>query len=217
MTFVRAVLGSVLSLVFALPVPAQAEAEVSMSDYVGGAACLTCHEILHKGFTAAYEKTIHAKVFTEGNALTDRMKQGCEGCHGPGGEHVRAGGGKGEKNIIAFTADDPEAIRSESEVCLSCHRGGERLYWQGSVHPSRDVGCTSYSASSSACSYHPGARGPACKLARAALRGSPLGKPSVMTSVPGTTSASESKISGWRSSTGRSRRMTAKSSPTAGQ
>ncbi len=149
-TSARAMLGAAVLLLLSVPAAAPAGAEEpetlakdSASDYVGDTACLTCHEILHKGFTAAYRPTIHAKVFTESNALTALMKRGCEGCHGPGGEHMRAGGGKGKKNIIAFTGASPEAIRSESEICLTCHKGGERLYWAGSIHPSRDVGCTS--------------------------------------------------------------------------
>ena len=34
------------------------------NDYVGDAACLTCHEALHNGFTAKYQQTIHANIFT---------------------------------------------------------------------------------------------------------------------------------------------------------
>ena len=154
-TSARAALGATLrcfrATVFLLflatvstPGPIRAEeSDPPTNEYIGAAACLTCHEALHPGSTAAYKKTIHAKVFTEGNALNAQMKLGCEGCHGPGGEHMRAGGGKGMDNIIAFAGGSPDAIRSDNERCLGCHAGGERLYWQGSIHDNRDVGCAS--------------------------------------------------------------------------
>ena len=112
-------------------------------DYVGDAVCLTCHEKLKPGLTEEYEKTIHFRVLNAKNGLTPLMQRGCEACHGPGGDHVRAGGGKGKGHMLDFEGHTPEAVRSENTACLQCHQGGQRLYWEGSTHPSRDVGCAS--------------------------------------------------------------------------
>jgi DmsE family decaheme c-type cytochrome len=111
-------------------------------DYVGDAACLTCHEALDEGFTRRYRQTIHARVLNEKNAPTASMQNGCESCHGAGREHVEAGGGAGQ-GMRSFTSEDPAAVAADNVACLGCHKGGERLYWEQSIHDSRDVGCAS--------------------------------------------------------------------------
>ena len=120
-----------------------ASAEEDPAYYVGDATCLTCHEALQEGFTRRYQQTIHAKVLNEGNALTPRMMRGCEACHGPGSDHVAAGGGVGVGFLVDFKSRDPDAVAAASAVCMECHDRGDRLYWHGSTHASRDVGCAS--------------------------------------------------------------------------
>ena len=107
------------------------------SAYVGSETCLQCHDVKDK-----FNKTIHAKVFTEANARTPLALRGCEACHGPGKAHVDAGGGKGVGGLIPFRGGSPEAIAKQNDVCLTCHEKGKRTYWQGSPHEGRDVACT---------------------------------------------------------------------------
>jgi hypothetical protein len=59
------------------------------SKYVGADTCQGCHPEVYKQF----ETTPHWKTLLD----TRRGKdwQGCEACHGPGTDHVNAGGGKG--------------------------------------------------------------------------------------------------------------------------
>lgn len=121
----------------------QAQMAAVQADYVGDAVCLGCHEKLKPGITESYQQTIHYRVLNEKNGTTPLMRHGCEACHGPGGDHVRAGGGKGKGNMLEFEGHTPEDVHRENDACLQCHRGGERLYWEGSTHPSRDVGCAS--------------------------------------------------------------------------
>ncbi len=106
--------------------------------YMGSDVCLTCHEPLKEAFA----QTRHAKVFTEQNARTPLMLRGCEACHGQGKSHVEAGGGRGVGDLTAFRRQTPEAVEKENAICLTCHEKGRRLYWQGSPHEGRDVGCT---------------------------------------------------------------------------
>ena len=106
--------------------------------YVGSDTCLTCHEPLKEAFA----QTPHAKVFTQQNARTPLMLRGCEACHGQGKAHVEAGGGRGVGDLTTFRRETPEAIARENAVCLTCHEKGQRLYWQGGPHESRDVACT---------------------------------------------------------------------------
>ncbi|HEV8663176.1 MAG TPA: DmsE family decaheme c-type cytochrome [Candidatus Methylomirabilis sp.] len=128
-----------LGLLF-LSLPSVAAAQPQAPNgYVGSDTCLTCHEPLKDAFA----KTMHAKVFTEQNARTPLMLRGCEACHGPGKAHVEAGGGKGVGGLTTFRRETAEAVEKENAVCLTCHEKGKRLYWQGSPHEGRDVGCTS--------------------------------------------------------------------------
>jgi hypothetical protein len=66
--------------------PIAAALSPQASEYVGAETCKTCHEEIYN----AWEKTPHWKTTlnTEGGP----SKQGCEGCHGPGAEHVAGGG-----------------------------------------------------------------------------------------------------------------------------
>jgi DmsE family decaheme c-type cytochrome len=112
-------------------------------EYVGDEVCVTCHEALHEGFAADYAQTRHAKVFTEVNAREDSWRNGCEACHGAGGAHVAAGGGKGVGGLISFEGNDPEDVERYGAVCMQCHSGGERRFWEGTVHHPRDVSCSS--------------------------------------------------------------------------
>ena len=80
------------------------------SKYVGAETCKTCHEEIYN----AWEKTPHWK--TTLNKDGGPSHQGCEGCHGPGADHVAGGGDK--TKIFTFK----DASRQETSArCLSCH------------------------------------------------------------------------------------------------
>jgi DmsE family decaheme c-type cytochrome len=141
-------LGVVLAIVglSASGAPASADESgdaVLEEGYVGDEVCLSCHETMHEGLAADYAKTIHARVLGPEHGRNALMKRGCEACHGPGKAHVDAGGGEGVGGMRSFESDDPAQQKKDSEVCLACHKGGARLYWNGSVHDGNEVGCTS--------------------------------------------------------------------------
>ena len=76
------------------------------SKYVGAETCKTCHEDIYN----AWEKTPHWKTTLN----KEPSHQGCDGCHGPGAEHV-AGGGDKTKIYTVLTA----AYRSSTFCSLS--------------------------------------------------------------------------------------------------
>ncbi|MFZ0292540.1 MAG: DmsE family decaheme c-type cytochrome [Candidatus Sulfotelmatobacter sp.] len=101
------------------------------SSYVGSETCKTCHEEIYN----SWEKTPHWK--TTLNKAGGPAKQGCEGCHGPGAEHVAGGGDKSK--IYVFEGKPREET---SARCLTCHgEGHEQSHFAESAHASNAVGC----------------------------------------------------------------------------
>ena len=101
------------------------------SKYVGAETCKTCHEEIYN----AWQKTPHWK--TTLNIKGGPAKQGCEGCHGPGADHVAGGGDK--TKIFVF---EGKSRQETSARCLSCHgEAHQQSHFAESSHSSSDVGC----------------------------------------------------------------------------
>jgi DmsE family decaheme c-type cytochrome len=111
--------------------------------YAGAATCLSCHE--DRG--AALKQGPHSHAFRAGTPMAPfgcqachgdtKAALGCEGCHGPGKAHADAGGDK--TKIRRFSTLSP---KDASAVCASCHFRTEHVFWAGSQHDQRNVGCT---------------------------------------------------------------------------
>jgi len=101
------------------------------SDYVGSDACSTCHEDESKAFSSSphwptTKDTRHGAAF-----------QGCEGCHGPGKEHVESGGDK--TKIFSFTSASHKDVNAR---CLTCHENSqEHANFQRSTHNLSNITC----------------------------------------------------------------------------
>jgi DmsE family decaheme c-type cytochrome len=122
------------------PTPAPAPAKVRPvgpaveAHFVGEKVCMTCHA----SYAEAFAKTLMGRI-----GRNQPGKFACENCHGAGSEHVKLGGGRGVGGIISFRVEDRSRTAEENNaICLTCHEKGQRTYWQGSIHQTRDLACT---------------------------------------------------------------------------
>jgi len=93
--------------------------------------CQTCHDDI----VSSFEKSPHWKTMNDtrgGHAM-----QGCEACHGAGGEHAD----DPSKSLFDFKTAKTEDITNR---CLTCHASGsEHISASNSFHRQNDVSCTS--------------------------------------------------------------------------
>lgn len=111
-------------------------AKPAPATYVGNEVCQACHASQFEKFS----QTQMGKIFLF-NARNEAEKRACESCHGPGSNHVAAGGGKGVGGLITFRKDAGESVTVQNEACLGCHQRGIQTYWKASPHASRGIGC----------------------------------------------------------------------------
>jgi DmsE family decaheme c-type cytochrome len=105
------------------------------ADAIGAKTCVACHA--QENVQASH--TLHVASFRAGAANTG-PQAACEACHGPGSEHAKDPTAPGK--IIGFTHDAKTSPQTQAGVCLSCHAGGARQHWIGSIHQTRDLSCT---------------------------------------------------------------------------
>lgn len=103
------------------------------NEYLGAEVCQQCHFDRFE----SYQNSAHSMA---DDPRTPAGQQACESCHGPGGNHVAGGGGRGVGGMQNFSDATPPAARNE--VCRTCHSRGIVALWPGSVHESRDLACT---------------------------------------------------------------------------
>ncbi len=116
--------------------PASKAAPAGPATYVGNEVCKACHTPQFEKFS----QTMMGKIFLF-NARDEKERQACEGCHGPGSNHVAAGGGKGVGGLVSFRKDSGESAKVQNEVCLTCHQHGIQTYWDASPHAGRGIAC----------------------------------------------------------------------------
>jgi DmsE family decaheme c-type cytochrome len=99
---------------------------------VGGKVCQACHRDLG----ATFHRNAHFRSQSAGKEPPERT--GCEGCHGPGQNHVLGGGDKSKIRVF------PRLSAAEVlAACLECHQDDlPRAHIQRSSHTLAGVVCT---------------------------------------------------------------------------
>lgn len=110
-------------------------AQQEQATYTGEKVCVDCHGQEDSHFS----HTSHAKVFRL-NPRSEAERQVCEACHGPGSLHAKDT--KNKKLIIGFTKEWGTPVEKQTEQCLSCHKGGNRMHWEGSMHANQKLSCS---------------------------------------------------------------------------
>lgn len=106
--------------------------------YVGEAVCIACHKTQNDQFS----HTLHAQVFRL-NPQNAAQKLSCEACHGPGSNHLKDPASPANRAaLVGFTREWGTPVAQQNRMCLSCHQGGQHLFWEGSAHALNDVGCS---------------------------------------------------------------------------
>ena len=106
-------------------------ARAKPDDYMGSEACAACHAVQAKDFHTSG----HASFMTGSHLPLD--KQGCEGCHGPGGIHQDE---DNPENINFRTLAPAES----SAACLRCHASTlSETHWKRSAHSRENMACVS--------------------------------------------------------------------------
>lgn len=126
---------SVLFALLALACASPACAAQSADGYVGEARCATCHKLEQEHWA----HTVHARAFRSGSR-SELAAKGCEACHGPGAKHLADATDRSA--IIAFTRRRGAPVETQNAQCLQCHKGRERIFWQGSVHDTVRLACS---------------------------------------------------------------------------
>ena len=102
---------------------------------IGEARCTECHDTEK----SLFGHTQHARVFRE-NPRNDTEKAVCEACHGPGSLHAVDTSDKSK--IIGFSKEWGTSIERQNGQCLTCHKGGQRMHWPGSIHETNKLACS---------------------------------------------------------------------------
>ena len=120
-------------LFFALICGSACIAPAQTNRFVSNDLCKTCHSAIWN----AFYKNPHFKSIASGKEPPEST--GCQGCHGPAGNHIDNGGGK--DTIRAFSVLPAEQVL---DTCLRCHgQTLSRANIRTSQHTLNGMACTS--------------------------------------------------------------------------
>src|ERR1039458_4128252 len=106
-----------------------AAAPASAHSPAGADTCLGCH---NDATVTGIFHTKHARPNDPRGPFGHGGLQ-CEACHGPGGAHVKAGGGP-PAGLTVFGSKSPTPVAQKNASCLGCHQSNAAHDWATSAH-----------------------------------------------------------------------------------
>jgi DmsE family decaheme c-type cytochrome len=142
----RGIVASALAMLVAIagfaadapPLPVTPKLTVSSYSVNGADTCLGCHATPN---IVGIFHTKHAQPNDPRGPFGHGGLQ-CEACHGPGGAHVKAGGGP-PAGMIVFGSKSATPILTQNANCLGCHQTNAAHEWAMSAHATSDISCAS--------------------------------------------------------------------------
>jgi DmsE family decaheme c-type cytochrome len=141
MTSVRNVLQALVAGagIFFLANAFQAQAADEKKDLVlrGDAKCTRCHDEGDDYPVLSIAQTRHG-VKADGRTPT------CTSCHGASDRHVNkpAEATDRPRPDVTFRGKAMSVADAQNGACLSCHKGGARMQWEGSKHHNEGMACS---------------------------------------------------------------------------
>jgi DmsE family decaheme c-type cytochrome len=100
------------------------------------ARCTTCHDESDSPELLAIGKTKHGMT-------GDKRTPSCASCHGQSNAHANhKGAGDPPRPDVTFGKKATVTAQAQSASCLTCHKGGNNMHWDGGAHASNDVTCS---------------------------------------------------------------------------
>ncbi|MES2877698.1 MAG: DmsE family decaheme c-type cytochrome [Pseudomonadota bacterium] len=117
----------------------------------GDATCTGCHdEADDTGVDSKSMLALHPSVLaigkTKHGVQADGRTPTCTNCHGDSLKHVNKPEGVKERPRPdrTYGKKSMTPVAERNDACLTCHKkDAKRSHWEGSIHQSRDVACTS--------------------------------------------------------------------------
>src|SRR5687767_7268948 len=119
--------------------PAAAQDERALGNAADPSGCINCHD------QPAITSVLNTKHMVKADARTGVADQGCQSCHGDSTAHVARLRGSETRPppSVVFAGKRASPVAKRNETCAGCHEGGTATHWQGSLHQTSDVACTS--------------------------------------------------------------------------
>ena len=112
----------------------------------GDAKCTGCHDEADEPTGAGTMLELNPGVLSIGKTKhgvrADKRTPTCSDCHGDSDKHrLHKGSDKPPKVDRSFRKNTETTAEARNDVCMTCHKGGNRINWAGGQHQSNDVTC----------------------------------------------------------------------------
>ncbi|PLY17230.1 MAG: cystathionine beta-synthase [Sedimenticola sp.] len=94
--------------------------------------------LCHSGQAVAYFSSLHGQ---SENAVHENPIKQCETCHGEFYAHIKSRG-ESLDGVVSF-ANKNGTFLERNQRCMNCHEDSRRMHWQGSMHETSSMDCSS--------------------------------------------------------------------------